>query len=81
MRNTRSDLKDSRFPLKLGLHSAPEWKRRMTVVTRSPETGQPGAGAGPTGPGGGERVRRSEQGEAEANRLGEAVHVTSDLDN
>jgi hypothetical protein len=64
MRNTRSDLKDSRFPLKLGLHPAPEWKRRTHIP----------------GPGPGERVRRSEQLEADANRIGEIAKGTSEND-
>lgn len=63
MRSTRSDLKSSRFPLKLGIHAAPIWKRRALA--------QPV-------PGSGDRVRRSEQVEADAAKLNEMAHVTSD---
>jgi hypothetical protein len=84
MRNTRSELQDSRYPLKLGLHAAPEWKRRVpvAVVVRPGESGPSRKDRlSPVLPGPGERVRRSEQAEAEANKLGEVVHVHSDSDN
>jgi len=45
MRSIKSDLKYSRFPVKLGMPPSPPWKRR----TPAP------------GPGSGSRVRRSEQ--------------------
>ena len=61
MRSTRSDLKGSRFPLKLGIHAAPIWKRRAPAPAPS-----------------GDRVRRSEQVDADANKLNEMAHLTSD---
>lgn len=63
MRSTRSDLKSSRFPLKLGIHAAPLWKRRAFT--------QPVSGSG-------DRARRSEQVEADAVKLNEMAHLTSD---
>ncbi len=62
MRSTRSDLKDSRFPLKLGLPPAPPWKRRAPAP----------------GPPSGDRVRRSEQVDADANKLGEMAQNEKD---
>ena len=58
MRSIRSDLEYSRFPVKLGLPPTPPWKRRAPAP----------------GPGSGERVRRSEQLDAEsAHRLEQAL--------
>lgn len=75
MRSTRSDLKSSRFPMKLGLHPAPPWKRRAAGVSRPGSS--PWAGDGnPPAPG--DRVRRSEQVDADATKLGEMAHLTSD---
>jgi hypothetical protein len=65
MRSTRSDLKGSRFPLKLGLPPAPQWKRRTPAAP---------------GPGSGDRVRRSEQADADATKLGEMAHSHGDKD-
>jgi hypothetical protein len=62
MRSIRSELKSSRFPLKLGLPPAPPWKRR----TPAPN------------PGPGDRVRRSEQVDADATRRGEMATSSSD---
>ena len=64
MRSTRSDLKSSRFPLKLGLPPSPPWKRRAPVP----------------GPGNGDRVRRSEQVDADATKLGEVAQFSDNSD-
>ncbi len=59
MRSIRSDLKYSRFPVKLGLPPAPLWKRR----TPAP------------GPGSGERLRRSERVDADASKRADLAQV------
>lgn len=64
MRSTRSDLKDSSFPLKLGLPPAPPWKRREPAP----------------GPGSGDRVRRSEQVDATTIKLSEIAQSSFDKD-
>lgn len=56
MRSIKSDLKYSRFPIKLGMPPSPPWKRR----TPAP------------GPGSGTRVRRSELVEAQARQADKA---------
>jgi hypothetical protein len=56
MRSIKSDLKYSRFPVKLGMPPSPPWKRR----TPAP------------GPGSGTRVRRSELVDAQAKRADKA---------
>lgn len=61
-RSIRSELEYSRFPLKLGMPPAPEWKRR----TPAP------------GPGSGGRQRRSEQVEADAEKRAEKAQGQSD---
>lgn len=62
MRSIKSDLKYSRFPMKLGLPPSPEWKRR----TPAP------------GPGSGSRQRRSEQIRAEAFKRAEKAQGNSE---
>lgn len=73
MRSIRSELKGSRHPLKLGLAPTPPWKRRVPSAAsarlRDPE--QPGEGVL-------DRVRRSEQVEAEVKRLLELAHSSPD---
>lgn len=64
MRSTRSDLKSSRFPLKLGFPPVPPWKRRAPAP----------------GPGSGDRVRRSEQLDCTQPSLTEVAHGSSDKD-
>lgn len=64
MRSTRSDLKDCRFPLKLGLPPSPPWKRREPAP----------------GPGSGDRVRRSEQLEIVPTKLTEIAQSSFDKD-
>lgn len=78
MRSTRSDLKSSRFPMKLGLHPAPPWKRRAAAAgfgTRPGGSPWLGEGVPPTP---GDRIRRSEQVDTDASKLGEMAHLTSD---
>lgn len=78
MRSIRSDLKDSRFVLKLGLSPAPLWKRRAPPADASRDLA-PQEFSGrriPSGPG--ERVRRSEQVDPEAVKRGELANLSSD---
>ncbi len=62
MRSIRSELKSSRFPLKVGVSPVPAWTRRAPAP----------------GPGPGERVRRSELVDLDAVKRAERAHGNSE---
>ena len=64
MRSIRSELKGSRFPLKVGVSTSPVWARRASVQAPVP------------GPG--ERARRSELVDLDAAKREERAHGNSE---
>lgn len=66
MRSIRSELKGSKFPLKVGMSATPSWTRRAPAPTPAP------------GPEPGDRVRRSELIDLEAVKQAEFARGNSE---